>query len=121
MVASTLTLAVGVGHEAGGGVVPVGVGVGEPGGVLVVDVAPRSPADDSDLRPGDVVMQVGTEHIETERDLRRAYDASGPSVLVRICRGGTAVALSTCANTDTGGPSNGGRPVSSSYRITPSE
>lgn len=42
-------------------------------GVLVMDVAERSPAADAGLQPGDVVLEVNGERVETIQDLREQF------------------------------------------------
>ncbi len=56
-------------------------------GVLVIDVAADSPAEEAGLRPGDVVNEINRQRIETLKDYRAAIENAKGNVLVRTNRG----------------------------------
>jgi len=68
-------------------------------GVVVTDVAPDSPADEKNVRPGDVIIAVQSQPVRTPDDVARRIDAdlkSGRRVeILLVSRGGatTFVAL----------------------------
>lgn len=58
-------------------------------GVLTVDVLDGSPAQEAGLRPGDVIVAVDDEEVETVEDLRSALmGRRGPAVELEIVRQG---------------------------------
>ena len=58
-------------------------------GVLTVNVLEGSPADEAGLRPGDVLVAVGSESVETVEEVRALLlDRRGRSVEIRIVRQG---------------------------------
>ena len=63
-------------------------------GVLVVGVAPESPAAEQGIRPGDLIVRVGSESVgradEVAERVRAAADAERETVLLLIARGEAA-------------------------------
>ncbi len=63
-------------------------------GVLVVDIQPGGPAAKKGLRPGDVIVKVGSEFVERPQDVidqvQKADKESRESVLLLINRGGNS-------------------------------
>jgi serine protease Do len=63
-------------------------------GVLVVDIQPGGPAAKKGLRPGDVIVKVGSEFVERPEDVidqvEKADKESRESVLLLIERGGNS-------------------------------
>jgi serine protease Do len=57
-------------------------------GALVTMVQPSSPADDADLRPGDIVIDVGGEPVASAADATRLLRSARSPVRVRILRNG---------------------------------
>jgi S1-C subfamily serine protease len=59
-------------------------------GVLVVDVAAGSPADQAGIRPGDVIEAIGQDRIESVEDVLTAlrHHKPGERVAIRILRAG---------------------------------
>ena len=53
-------------------------GMDAPGGVLIADVSPNSPAANAGLRPGDIVMSVNGQPISESSDLRLQVSEAGP-------------------------------------------
>ena len=53
-------------------------------GVLVTDVADMSPADEAQLRAGDVIMRVDAQEITSQRDFRDAIAQVHSGALVRL-------------------------------------
>jgi serine protease Do len=60
-------------------------------GVVVVGVAPGSPAQEAGLQPRDVILEVNREKVESPKDLERGIERSGPRVLLRVLRDRTSV------------------------------
>ena len=56
-------------------------------GVLITSVAPGSPADDAQLRRGDVILEVDRSEIENVDDLRAQLNAADDGALFLIRRG----------------------------------
>lgn len=58
-------------------------------GALITEVIPRSPAARAHLQPGDIIVQIGTEEIDTASDLRNTLGLVrvGDSRLIRFWRG----------------------------------
>ena len=61
--------------------------------VFVEDIVPRSPADDAGLKPGDHIVKVANEEIDTAREVQRTIlrHAVGDKVLVVINRAGREI------------------------------
>ncbi len=53
-------------------------------GVLVTDVADMSPADEAQLRPGDVIMRVNAQEVASQRDFHDAIAQVRSGALVRL-------------------------------------
>lgn len=61
-------------------------------GLVVMNVAPGSPADDAGIRQGDVIMQINRQPIRSGDDVKAALAKSGSKpALVLINRGGATV------------------------------
>ena len=59
-------------------------------GAVVVEVLPGGLAADSDLRPGDVVVEVNRKPVRSVRDFARAVEeAGGKDLIMLVNRGGT--------------------------------
>lgn len=59
-------------------------------GVLISNVEPRSPAEDANLMPGDIIIEVAQKPVGSPAELREAFEREGKpgkSVLVRFIRG----------------------------------
>jgi serine protease Do len=65
------------------------LGLGETGGVLVVTVEPNGPAHLSDIRPGDVILELNGEPQDSPEQLIRTVSrfAPGTEVTVLLMRG----------------------------------
>ena len=59
-------------------------GLKEPGGALVADVAPGSPAEKAGLAHGDVIISLDGKKVEDPRELRLKIGALGPGAKVTI-------------------------------------
>jgi serine protease Do len=57
-------------------------------GVVVTDIDPGSPAMDSGLRPGDVVLEVDRVAVNDVAAFKQAYAKANGRVLLRVARGG---------------------------------
>jgi serine protease Do len=68
-------------------------------GVLITSVAPGSPADDANLRRGDVILEVDRSEIETVDDLRAQLDAADDGALFLIRRGDSTIFVPIKRNT----------------------
>lgn len=64
---------------------------GQPG-VLVANVAPGSPAAQSGLRPGDIIVAVNRQRVSNTRELQQAAEGS-PSILLNVRRGSGTLLL----------------------------
>ena len=64
-------------------------------GLRVVEVAPGTPAADSGLRPGDVLLRVGAVEVDGLAALRRAVTTAAPDqpIVVLVLRDGTRLQL----------------------------
>jgi serine protease Do len=60
-------------------------------GVLITSVAPGSPADDAQLRRGDVILEVDRSEIEDVDDLRAQLEAADDGALFLIRRGDATI------------------------------
>jgi len=60
-------------------------------GVIVTNVESGSTAEESDLRRGDVIMEINRKPISTVEDFRRAAAASSRSALLLVSRGGNTL------------------------------
>jgi serine protease Do len=60
-------------------------------GVLITSVKPGSPADDAQLRRGDVILEVDRSEIEDVDDLRTQLDAADDGALFLVRRGDATV------------------------------
>jgi serine protease Do len=61
-----------------------GLGLKEPGGALVSDVQPDTPAAKAGIRAGDAILSVNNEPIKDARDLSRRISALQPGVNVKL-------------------------------------
>jgi len=62
-------------------------------GVLVLKVAPDSPAGDAGLRPGDVIRSVNRQPVRSVAELEAAVKKSSDGLLLNIQRDGGALFL----------------------------
>jgi S1-C subfamily serine protease len=53
-------------------------------GILLTSIAPGSPAEQAELRAGDVILKVGDKEIQNEEDFTWWLDQAGPSSSVRF-------------------------------------
>ena len=60
-------------------------------GVVVTDIDPSSPAADSDLRPGDVIVQVNRQAVNNASDFERAARKSEADNLLLVNRHGSTM------------------------------
>ena len=60
-------------------------------GVEVIEVRPGSPAAIAGLRPGDIIVSINRQPVESVNDVRRALRAGGPGILLNIRRGNGAL------------------------------
>ncbi len=60
------------------------LGFTEPGGVLVADVEPLSPADRKAVVPGLRLVSVGTQHVSSAAEARTLLRAAGPGKVVSL-------------------------------------
>jgi serine protease Do len=67
------------------------LGLDSTDGVLITSVKPGSPADDAQLRRGDVILEVDRTAIEDVDDLRAQLDAADDGALLLIRRGDSTV------------------------------
>lgn len=61
------------------------------GGVLVLDVAPRTPAAIAGLRPGDVITRIDRVGVRTVDDLRFGVSMAGETLPITVIRQGASV------------------------------
>jgi membrane-associated protease RseP (regulator of RpoE activity) len=68
---------------------------GKARGLRVIEVAPGTPAADSGLRPGDVLLQVGAVEVDGLAALRRTVTTAAPDqpIVVLVLRDGTHLQL----------------------------
>ena len=68
---------------------------GKARGLRVIEVAPGTPAADAGLKPGDVLLRVGTVDVDGLAALRRAVTAAAPDqpIAVLVLRDGTRLQL----------------------------
>ncbi|MBU1534398.1 DegQ family serine endoprotease [Myxococcota bacterium] len=57
-------------------------------GVVVIKVNPASPAANSGLKEGDVIMEINRRNISTFKDFEKAYSAKGKRILLLVNRQG---------------------------------
>jgi serine protease Do len=60
-------------------------------GVLITSIKPGSPADDAQLRRGDVILEVDRSAIEDVGDLRTQLDAADDGALFLVRRGDSTI------------------------------
>jgi serine protease Do len=60
-------------------------------GVLITSITPGSPADDAQLRRGDVILEVDRSAIEDVGDLRTQLDAADDGALFLVRRGNSTI------------------------------
>ncbi|MEN8182198.1 MAG: DegQ family serine endoprotease [Myxococcota bacterium] len=63
------------------------LGLEEPGGVVVVQVEPGSPASEAGLRRGDVILEAGQGSVKDAADLHSRLEAADKGVLLFVRRG----------------------------------
>jgi serine protease Do len=68
------------------------LGAGEPRGALIADVVPNGPAATAGVRPGDIVVAVGTTPTASRLEFERVLNAlvAGDAVTLEITRAGQA-------------------------------
>lgn len=62
-------------------------------GVVVSRIAPRSPADASGLRQGDIILEANRQRVRNLEDLNKAVGPGSKSILLNIQRGRTGLYL----------------------------
>ncbi|WP_416668347.1 HhoA/HhoB/HtrA family serine endopeptidase [Egbenema bharatensis] len=72
------------------------ISVNEDQGILIVEVASGSPAEQAGLEPGDVIIRLGDRTVEDATDVQRVVEASqiGEALPIEIRRNGEDLALS---------------------------
>jgi serine protease Do len=60
-------------------------------GVVVTQIAPGSPASDSGLRPGDVIIEVNKAPVADVGAFKQAYSKAKDRALLRVVRGGMSM------------------------------
>ncbi len=67
----------------------------EPSGALVGDVTPASPAEESGLRQGDIMLEIDGEAVEDTRELRLTVAMLGPGVeaILSVFRDGNRIEI----------------------------
>jgi serine protease Do len=60
-------------------------------GVLITSITPGSPADDAQLRRGDVILEVDRSAIQDVGDLRTQLDAADDGALFLVRRGDSTI------------------------------
>jgi len=75
------------------------LGLDTPEGVLITAVEPGSPADDAELRRGDVILEVDRSEIKDVDDLRAGLDAADDGALFLIRRGSATLFVPIKRNT----------------------
>lgn len=87
--------ALGENRAAGAEVVELRPELGEyfkvDGGVLVVDVAPGTPAHRAGIQPGDVLTELNGSALRSVADLRRGLSRTAPEFRVRLVRKGQPI------------------------------
>jgi serine protease Do len=84
------------------------LGLDMPGGVLVENVTPGSPADQSGLQAGDVILGIGGQAVRSPEDassrIHAAESSNRPALPLLVMRDGTTayIALDLKANAGTG-------------------
>lgn len=62
-------------------------GLSEEEGVIVTDVKPNSPADDADINPGDVILEINKTPVKNIADYNKLTAAAKGDVLIKTKRG----------------------------------
>ncbi len=68
-----------------------GLGMSEPTGALISRISPNSPAERSELKPGDVILEFNQREVKKMRDLPRmvAQAQTGTDAAITVWRDGT--------------------------------
>jgi serine protease Do len=76
------------------------------GGVVIRNVRPGSPADEAGLRPGDVIVGVGSQTVTSPADaskaIGQALGGKGHAVALRVLRDGTTVFVGVTVDKEAG-------------------
>jgi S1-C subfamily serine protease len=89
LTAAALLLAAGAPASAQGFKYPLGIlGKFTPDGMLIQKVAPGSPMEKAGLQPGDIILKMDGQLIQSQDDLAAVINSSGGSVVMAVARAG---------------------------------